>query len=954
MPVNHVTSLVRHLRRVLGDRAEAADGALLERFARHADEAAFAALVRRHGPLVWRVSRRVARHEQDAEDVYQATFLLLARKAGAIRKAGSVGSWLYGVAHRLALRVRCDAARRRQREARAAGPAAAVATDDHTWHELRQVFHEELDRLPEKYRAPLLLCYFGGLTQDEAARQLGWSRRAVKDRLGRGRARLRARLARRGLAPSVILAGSLLAGEAAPAAAPAALTAATLRAAVPFALRRPPGGGVSAQALALAEGGLTTLGAGKLHVLAVGLLAAVLLGGAGLLAGRPAAEPAPEPAVVKQPQRKARLDRYGDPLPPAALMRLGTVRYRFPERAVAFLADGKTVVSAQAGHTLPLWNARTGRLVREIDTGRLAVGLYVAFSRGARRVAVSGPLADAAGVRAAIVVFDTASGKALRTFDRAPLEGVNALALTPGGKLLLSLGRDGMLRVEEVETGRELRRQKFPGDVMAAIDLSPDGRALALASGPNTRRLFVWNWQTDEQPREIGDKGRRACAVVFAPDGKRLAHCSDADATVNIRDVASGRLLHRLELPDHAPYRHFHLAFAPDGKVLAASGLFREGLRGDVHLWDAVTGKFLRRLDLGYGGLAFSPDGGRGGVTPPLLAAGSRVWDLAAGRELSANDEAHRGAVERVVTAGKDVVATAASDNTVRVWDAATGKQRRRLAPGGWLRAIALSPDGRWLVSSSLLEDAVCLWDVTTGQQIYRLRGHGRAGVQRAVAFTPDGKVLLSWGTDMHLRQWDVRTGKAVRDHALRPSGVKLPGEDARARELEERMLNLGGGRFTPDGKHLVLLAGGHYFVFDCDTGKELRKFPGEVPGFWTAGLAVSPDGRLLVASARQAALGHAVTCWDLRTGRRRHQLALPEEEAGPVAFSPDGRRFAVAPARPGAPIRIVEVLSGREAYRIKGFRGVVRSLAFLPDGRRLVSGMDDSSALVWDLTRRR
>src|SRR5262249_2418448 len=160
---------------------------LLERFARHADETAFAALVQRHGPLVWSVSRRVARHEQDAEDVYQATFLLLARKAGAIRKAGSVASWLYGVCHRLALRGRSDAARRRQHEARAAGTTPAPAPDDVTWRELREVLDEELARLPDSYRAPLVLCYFDGLTQEEAARQLGWSRRTVKHRLERGR-----------------------------------------------------------------------------------------------------------------------------------------------------------------------------------------------------------------------------------------------------------------------------------------------------------------------------------------------------------------------------------------------------------------------------------------------------------------------------------------------------------------------------------------------------------------------------------------------------------------------------------------------------------------------------------------------------------------------------------------------------------------------------------------------
>src|SRR5947209_20462687 len=131
MPARQVGVLLRRLCGLFGSRPDASsDGVLLERFARHADEGAFAALVRRHGPLVWSVSRRVARHEQDAEDVYQATFLLLARKAGTIRKSNAIGSWLYGVAHRLALRTRCDAARRRQHEGQAAGSTVTPACDD--------------------------------------------------------------------------------------------------------------------------------------------------------------------------------------------------------------------------------------------------------------------------------------------------------------------------------------------------------------------------------------------------------------------------------------------------------------------------------------------------------------------------------------------------------------------------------------------------------------------------------------------------------------------------------------------------------------------------------------------------------------------------------------------------------------------------------------------------------
>jgi RNA polymerase sigma factor (sigma-70 family) len=938
---------------MFGTRADATgDGVLLERFARHADEAAFATLVRRHGPLVWSVSRRVARHEQDAEDVYQATFLLLARKAGAIRKGNSVASWLYGVAHRLALRVRCDAVRRRQREGSAVAAAPGPVADDLTWRELREALDAELARLPEKYRAPLLLCYFDGLTQEEAARQLGWSRRTVKYRLEGGRDRLRGRLARRGLTLPMALAGPLLAGGGATAAAPAALSEGAVRAALRFARGRPVEPAVTAQVVALAEGGLKAMWVSKLQALTAALLAAVLLGGAALLAGGALPQAASPTASPEKAGGRKVVDRYGDALPRGAVLRLGTVRYRHGGVGTAFLPDSKTVVSIRDGHAIPFWDARTGQLVREIDTGKFSVGQRYAFSRGAKRLAVSGSVDDEKwGWRHLVRVYDTASGKVLRSFDRESRDGASALALSPGGDLLFSLSYTGKLRVEEVATGVELLRQKFPGDVAGtSLAISPDGSTLAVATGANTHKLFLWNWQAAEEPRALKAPRYTGNSLAFSPDGKLLAECGHFEPTVRLWEVPSGRLLRKLELPDHARYRRFRVAFSPDGKALAAAGQNNQTVV--IHLWDPATGKFLKRLPVG-GALAFSPDG-------KLLAAGSRVWDLAAGKELSANDQAHSGAVEHILTGPDNLVVTASEDNTIRLWDAATARQRHCLAHDGWVRAVALSPDGTRLVSNSL-DDTVCLWDVATGRKIYRLAGHGELGGRRAVVFSPDGQSFLSWGDDMHLRKWDVRTGKAVFEISIRPSGVKVPDEDDEDRP--GRIHTPPEGRFTPDGKHLILQSGGKFFIMGASTGKELRHFPSET-GYLT-GLAISPDSKLLLGSAwgepvqrklpdgrmlSTSARDHPVTWWDLTTGKQQKRILLPKEGAGPVAFSPDGKFFAAASSQPLACIRLVEVPTGREVRRIEGFRGAVRSLAFLPDGRRLISGMEDGSALFWNL----
>jgi RNA polymerase sigma factor (sigma-70 family) len=249
VPAPRIAGLCRRTARLL-DRPQAPDAALLARVARDADPAAFAELLARHGPAVWAACRRAARTAADAEDVFQATFLVLARDAARVRAASSVGSWLFGVAHRLGRKARARLARTpdpyRLVRQPAPDPAAVVS-----WAEVRAALDEELARLPDGLRAPLLLCYYEGRTQDEAAAELGWTARAVKARVARGRAVLRARLTRRGIELPAALAAPLLAAvEPAPARA-----AALVAAAVNVARRRPPGPGVSPAAAALARTG---------------------------------------------------------------------------------------------------------------------------------------------------------------------------------------------------------------------------------------------------------------------------------------------------------------------------------------------------------------------------------------------------------------------------------------------------------------------------------------------------------------------------------------------------------------------------------------------------------------------------------------------------------------------------------------------------------------------------
>lgn len=206
------------------------DGELLERFVTARDEAAFEGLVRRHGPMVLGLCRRALRDNHDAEDAFQATFLVLVRNAQTIRKRDSLASWLYGVALRVTRKAQVGA---RQRELVHHGEATVAIgpeTDDDRF-ELRPILHDEVDRLPDKYRAPVVLCYFEGQSHEEAARQLDWPVGTVKGRLSRARGILQSRLVRRGLALSLGLV-AFLEDEATAAAVPETLVESTVQSAM--------------------------------------------------------------------------------------------------------------------------------------------------------------------------------------------------------------------------------------------------------------------------------------------------------------------------------------------------------------------------------------------------------------------------------------------------------------------------------------------------------------------------------------------------------------------------------------------------------------------------------------------------------------------------------------------------------------------------------------------------
>jgi RNA polymerase sigma factor (sigma-70 family) len=300
-PLQSVVQLMRKTSVSGGDAPPS--GELLRRFVANREEAAFAGLVEEHGPMVLGVCRRVLKNRCDVEDAFQAAFMVLAAKARSISRPEMVATWLYRVAFRVALRARAEAGGRPERQAAREDVAAEREVADVEWADLRAVLDEEIDRLPEKYRVPVVLCYFEGKTNEEAARQLGCAKGTVFSRLASARERLRNRLVRRGITLSAAIATTVFSADVLSAAVTAPLRTVTVRAALSFLSEPAMPGAASTIGTALAKGTLQTMLFTRVRTIVVVLVVLGLVGtGAGTVALQPWAGAHPRDAQPREAQ----------------------------------------------------------------------------------------------------------------------------------------------------------------------------------------------------------------------------------------------------------------------------------------------------------------------------------------------------------------------------------------------------------------------------------------------------------------------------------------------------------------------------------------------------------------------------------------------------------------------------------------------------------------------------
>jgi RNA polymerase sigma factor (sigma-70 family) len=970
-------TVLRHLRTSSGAQAGAKDGQLLEQFVAYHDEAAFAVLVQRHGRMVYGVCMRILRNTHDVEDAFQATFMILARRAASILPRENVANWLHGVAYRTALKARMLMAKRGNKERELGKRAALQTPEERLWQDVLPLLDQELSNLPETYRIPIVLCDLEGKTRRDAAQQLGWPEGTVAGRLARGRTLLAKRLTRRGVLPSAaLLSGGLLAEYAGAANVPPALVQTTIHTALAFAAgagARATNGFIPAKLTALSRGVFRTMLISKLKkTVALLLVAALLITAVGLGARQVLAEVAAvdAEAVPVIAQDAAPAPTLAKVVPPSEdTHRLGSTRFRHGDTVffVAYVAGGKQLVTAGHDLTIRLWEATSGKEIRRFhrpegaapkdsgaeDKPAMPAGMMSmsvdGMPQAAFPVAVSPDgqyVAALAG--ASVCVWDIATGKRLHTL-KAPAPqagqlkgaipilqlGIQSLGFSGDGKRLLAPMPGNRILSWDVATGKSL------GDAAADVVMSAGGSTSVISADgkylawtdfnlpQQSMNIRVKDLTTGKEVAEIKASPGDAKNLAFAPDGKTLAWTLIRDG-IQLFEIGTDAEPRTIGKQGQRFKRITSFCFSPDGSMVALSAGDRT-----IQLWDVKADKLLKEF-----GESESP------------ASGRRVFIVAIGESSIRNDDLAFSPDGKTLAAGL-------GGNVVRQFDTATGKEIA-LAENGHSRTVSglqLGRNGTTLTTAAA-RDSVRLWDLSRSHEIAKLPLTVQSN---CFALSPDGtRAYVAQGGTVEL--WDIASGKRV-------EGFKL-----------DKIL-LATLTLSPDGKTLAgrTLDGGRILLWDAATGKALPGLDDEPPpapgavaavltertGVTTGEIVFSLDGRYIAGADATRRL----CLWDRATGARLWDNAVPlAHVVQRFAFSADSHTLAVLHA--DSTVSLVETSSGQKRATLgqprtpvgrgnamfvvaglpQSFDEGPHTLAFSPDGCHLATSHAEPGTHLWDL----
>jgi WD40 repeat protein len=660
------------------------------------------------------------------------------------------------------------------------------------------------------------------------------------------------------------------------------------------------------------------------------------------------------PSTAKKNDVNVVTDQHGDPLPQGAVVRLGAARFRHEGavggRSLVFAPDGKTLAASTDSGLVLLWDAVTGKELRRFTGYHCAA---MDFSPDSKAMAL---------FDTEIALLDVATGKQIFkvSLQDELLIGAQEVRFSPDGKMLavcyLRASDDELVvLVLDAATGKENLRLKSV-DSAGSMAFSPDGRTLAVPGMGQSINIYAV--PSGKLLRNIGlDREPGFHAMKFSPDGRSLAWGSNAGVT--LVEVASGKVRATFEVESTLLNS---IAFTPDGKTLLAN----PSESRNVQLWDLQSGKNrfeIRGTSLFFSwAMALSKDGKTVAVESTAGRA-IRLFDVANGQEKFVL-EGHGAPILSVAfTPDGKKIATAGANEPVHLWDAATGKHMARLKDSKAM-AVAFSPDGKQLagVQTRGGPSSCTFWDPLTGKEILKLPG-GHDELFECLAFSPDGQRLVTGNFNPYaepppegtsVKVWDARTGKYLKGIAM---DVLRPGSLAVAPDGKTVAVG-GASQQNPDPERAFLR------LVNIETGKKAMVLRGH-EGFVTS-VKFSPDGKLLASGSFDT----TVRLWEATTGKEIRKLTGHDHSVEAVALSPDGRVVASADGVPGAMarffkktlifdeigqnkpyrIRFWDVATGKEIHCLEGHGGNVSSLAFSPDGTRLVSGLHDGTALVWDV----